>query len=180
MAEVSKYTNSNGVRRLSSLFVELCRTNEEKETAVYSLKDNDYKGYKSLFRLYMAECDPIEYTFATKNLADWTHWQMLCDATWFKPYVQRWRFELELYIKARAIAQLINESTKSTREGLAAAKFLIEKGWTLDKHTKGRPSKDDIAQAANQLAETRSNLNEHMIRIGLIDKDDGATARGLK
>ena len=171
MPEVSKFTNCNGMRRLKGLFIEKCITPEEKKTALYTLKDNPHKGLPSLFRLYMEEYDPSEYNFAVKNLEDHKHWLLLCETAWFKPYVERWRYELDLSIQANAVAKLIKESQKDTREALSAAKFLIEKRLLLiDKPSnKGRPSKEEIAKNANRIAQDNHDLNDHMLRLGLIE-----------
>ncbi len=174
MPQVSNFTNSNGVRRLSSLFCETCKYSGDRETAVYTLKDYDYRDWKSLYLLYMGCNDPTEYTFANKYLADWTHWEYLCKAQWFKPYVERWRYELELSIKSAALSQLINESSKPTREGLSSAKYLLTNGWMNDKQTKGRPSKEDIRQSAHQIAEKKSDIQDHMTRLGLLERDSSA------
>lgn len=175
MPAVSEFTNSNGVRRLSSLFFEMCRDAEERKNAIYTLKNKDHKGLPSLYLLYMQCEDPYEYTFVMKHLCDWEHWQLLCEKEWFKPYVERWRKELELSIKAKALAQLINESTKPTREGLSAAKFLLEKGW-VEKPAKGRPSNDDIATAAKQIAQEKQDVYNHKMRLGLIDRTTNGIA----
>ena len=119
----------------------------------------------------MEEYDPSEYNFAVKNLEDHKHWLLLCETAWFKPYVERWRYELDLSIQANAVAKLIKESQKDTREALSAAKFLIEKRLLLiDKPSnKGRPSKEEIAKNANRIAQDNHDLNDHMLRLGLIE-----------
>lgn len=170
MPVVSDVTNSNGTRLLSGLFVETARNS--RDGAFYSLKDYDYtwrdKTYKSLYLLYMAESDLTEYNFACKYLADWQHWQLLTECDWFKEYLERWRNELSLKLKAEALAKVIEESRKSGREGLSASKYLLEKGWE-PKETggKGRPSKEDIRQEANRIATDNHLVNDHLEQLGL-------------
>lgn len=179
MPKVSKFTNANGVRKISGLFRENGRCIEDRDNAIYTLKNYDYKHHLSLYRLYMEENDPKEYNFATKYLYDFEHWAMLCEREWFKPHVERWRTELELKIKSQALAHLIKAASEPTREGLSAARFLLEKGWVqTDKPTKGRPTKQQISDSANQIAQDKTDLNDHMTRLGLIDKFD--TAKSLK
>jgi hypothetical protein len=171
---VSDVTNSNGTRLLSGLFVETARN--ARDGAHYTLKDYDYtwreKTYQSLYLLYMAEADLTEYAFANKYLADWTHWQLLTECDWFKEYLDRWRNELSLKLKAEALAKVIEESKKPGRDGLSAAKYLLEKGWE-PKETggKGRPSKQDIREAANKIATDSRLVNDHLDQLGLREID---------
>lgn len=166
MAQVSSVTNSNGTRLLGSLFYDVSTTDRDK--APYTLKDYDWFGKRSLYRLYMEKCDPTEYLFAQEYLSDWTHWMMLCDAEWFKPYVARWREELELKLKAEGLARIIQESKEPGREGHSATKYLLEKGWEKTAGpTKGRPSKEAIRQEANRIAVEATDLDKHIVRLGI-------------
>lgn len=166
MSYISKFTNSNGVRLMSSLFVETCGT--PGASPVYTLYDYDKDGYPSLYKKYMETADPTEYTFATAYLHDWKHWQALVNSDWFKPYVERWRQELELKLKSAALKRMLDDSLEPGRDGQAAAKFVLEKGWG-EKHTKGRPSKEQVRQAADKLASEGSSVDNDMERLGLIN-----------
>lgn len=173
MSNGPKFTNSNGVRLLSSLFVETCRTPEA--TPVYTLSDNDKPGYPSLYKLYMEVADPTEYVFATTHLHDWKHWIALSTADWFQPYVERWRSELELKIKSMALRRMIDDSASGGRDGQSAAKFILEKGWA-PKNEKGRPSKQDIREAADRIASDGSQVDNDLERLGLIHVHSRNTA----
>lgn len=154
----NKFRNIQGTRRYGSLFYEKCLA--DKSTAVFTLKDHDYKGYPSLYRLYMESEDPTEYEFAINNLDGWEHWEILCQAEWFQPFVSRWRRELEVKIRSRALANIVLEAADpKSRNTYNANKMLLEKGW-LDRNTKGRPTKDDISKAAKDLAEEDSSIAE--------------------
>lgn len=124
-------------------------------------------GYPSLYKLYMAEKDPTEYRFATKHLESWSHWEELCAAAWFKPYVTRWRHELELYIKSLALVNIFEEADHPEGKNFFLAnKYLLEKGWVeKDKNTKGRPSKDQIHQAAVDAAKEKGLIDEDYERL---------------
>jgi len=163
------------MRLMSSLFVETCKVPDAKP--LYTLYDRDKPQYPSLYRLYMETEDPTEYQFATRYLHDWKHWESLCAAEWFKPYVERWRKELELKIKSQALRRIIDDASAGGRDGQAAARFILEKGWG-DKSTKGRPSKEDIRDAADRIASDGSRLNEDMERLGLLDVHRSITGRG--
>jgi hypothetical protein len=112
------------------------------EYAVYTLKEYDYpykgKHYPSLKKLYLAEEDPTEYSFAEKHLLGWQHWKRLCENKQIARHVAEWREELELKLRSQAIRDMIN---LCANEGgnYSAAKFLADRGW--DKRAAGRPSK---------------------------------------
>jgi hypothetical protein len=137
----------------------------ETEYHLYTLKDQDDqdRGLKSLYLLYMAEEDLTEYDFAQKHLGGWEHWQELAQAPWFKRYLNRWRRELELKIKATALKGIINISNAGGKESLSALKFLVEKGWIERPEGKrGRPTKEEIKHEL-----TNKELEEHLERINL-------------
>jgi hypothetical protein len=135
-----------GVRLLQSLFVETHRGGVAGP--FYTLKDEDYAGYPSLYRLYIDTEDPTEYTFANTHLSGWEHWEMLCKCKWFQKYLERWRKELELKIKSKAIAKLRELSDDGGPQALQAAKLLLDYDKHLEKKTKnrvGRPTKEKDA-----------------------------------
>jgi hypothetical protein len=159
------FKNSTGNFYLKALFYE--ETLEDKTTVVYTLKDEDHKGYPSLYKLYLAERDPTEYRFANKYLGGWKHWQMLCEATWFAPYLARWRQELELSIKSEALARLLEEGENTlSKKYVDVNRYLLEKGWIeKDRVTKGRPSKQQIKDEAVRLAQEKSQVDEDFDRL---------------
>lgn len=160
----SVFRNSTNSRYLKGLFFE--QTLADKSSVVYTLKDQDHLGYPSLYRLYMETNDPTEYKFATEHLDGWEHWEMLCQCTWFQPYVQRWRRELELRMKSEALSRIMREAKTNSRDSFTANRYLLEKGWEVkEKNTKGRPSKDQIREAAHEIASTRSRIDEDFERL---------------
>ncbi len=153
-----------GQRKLRGLFYET--TLADKAGVVYTLKDRDHEGYPSLYRLYMEADDPTEYTFAVANLDSWDHWEMLCKCSWFKPYVTRWRRELEVRAKAKALLAIKAVAASETKEAYQANKFLVSGGWKdQDKRGAGRPSKDEVRDAAKQLAQDATSLNDDLLRV---------------
>lgn len=161
---MSKFRNQQNVRYLQGLFYE--QTGADKTTVVYTLKDEPHLDYPSLYQAYMTIADPTEYSFATQYLDGWEHWEILCECTWFKPYVARWRKELSLKIKSEALANIIIESKSRTTNSYQASKFLAT-GEFEDKPTrgKGRPSKDEVNSEAKRIAEDHFRLKEDFNRL---------------
>lgn len=139
---------------------------EEKETCSYTIKDRDHHGLPSLYRLYMAENDPTEFRFAEKYMLSYDHWLRVCNSYYFKEVVAKWRRDLELKIKAEALTSIMKAAQKDSPIGFAASKFLLEGGWK-PKATKGRPSKDQIREAAENLASEKDQIINDIERLGL-------------
>lgn len=164
----SKFRATNNARMLKGLFFET--TLADKSSVVYTLKDVDHEGFPSLYRLFMEIDDPTEWEVAQQLVDGWEHWEMLCNCTWFKPYVERWRKELELRFKSKALHKIRVESKTGSKESFAANKYLLEKGWEpkdSSKHGRGRPSKDEVKKAATELAEADKRLLGDFERLGL-------------
>jgi hypothetical protein len=160
----NKFVADNGSRYTKSLFYEM--TLADKTGVVYTLKNQDHKGYPSLYRLYMEMSDPTEYRFATTYLSDWQHWLILQKLHWFAPIVERWREELQLKIAADALTRILAEAQSDRREAFAANKYLLEKGWQ-PKDKVGRPSKEAIKREAALIVQGNDRLNDDWVRVGL-------------
>lgn len=168
------FRTENGQLRLQSLFREM-RRSADNQLAVYTLYDEDVtidgKEYKSLYKLYMACEDVTEYVFATTHLAGWEHWERLASAEWFQPYIERWRKELELKLRARALKNIIFDSENGGRNAYDANKFLANGGWKPKDQVapgkRGRPSKAEIQKEAQLQADTEKRLEEDRKRLGL-------------
>jgi hypothetical protein len=163
----SSFRLSNRKRLLKGLFYEM--TGADKTGVKYTLKDEDHLGYPSLSRLYLNTSDPTEYQFALSYLESWDHWTQLCACNWFKPFISRWRQELEVKLKSEAIAAIIKDSRDSqSKTKFTANKFIVERGWEPKEgqgRTRGRPTKEQISQAANQLATESLQVQEDLERI---------------
>jgi hypothetical protein len=159
------FKNITGSFYTKALFYET--TMADKATVVYTLKDEDHKGFPSLYRLYLETRDPTEYLFANKYLGGWKHWQELCECTWFAPYVARWRQELELSIKAEALSRLLEESENTlSKKYVDVNRYLLEKGWVEKESTsKGRPSKQQVKDEAVRLAKESSQVEDDFARL---------------
>lgn len=141
----------SNARLTQSLFLEMSYT--DKSSVLYTLKDVDHEGYKSLYRLYMEMGDVSELNFARTYFDGWEHWTRICELDWFKPYVTRWREELELQVKAQALKNIQNVAKDvKHRSSYEANKFLLQGGWKGKEESKaGRPSKEKIREEAHKL-----------------------------
>jgi hypothetical protein len=164
----SKFRVANA-RLLLGLFYE--KVGADKTGVLYTLKDRDHEGYPSLYRLYMEMEDPLEHRFANTYLESWEHWVMLNECTWFKPFIERWRSELELKIKTKALLNIRLEAEAGTSNSYQANKFLLSGGWREKEDTpkgrRGRPSKSEILKAADELARDSSSILEDAKRLGI-------------
>jgi hypothetical protein len=128
------------ITHTNQLFFE---TAPRPEDAPYTLKDSDYQGRPSLYRLYMETADLGEYEFATKYLVSYDHWTRLCDSYIFKHIVPRWRRDLQAKLKSEAWRQIQLESLDpKNRNYFSANKMLESLGKEDTKKTKGRPKKE--------------------------------------
>lgn len=165
-----KFRNSSNGRYLKGLFYEM--TSADKSSVSYTLKDWDHTVdgivYPSLYRLYLEMEDLSEYDFANTHLDGWEHWEMLTSCNWFKPYADRWRKELSLKLKARALNRLKAEAASSSKNAFLANKYLLEKGFVDTQEGKpgrGRPSKDEIKKAAAEIAILDRRIDEDYERL---------------
>lgn len=160
---MNPYRNSNNVLKLRSLFLET----GGGENAVYSLKDQDQGEYRSLKRLYLETDDPTEYRFYTVYLDGLKHWEALCAAKWFKPYVAQWRKELLVRLQSQALVAIRQEAANEGKNSFAANKYLLEKGWEASPNPRGRPTKQEISDAAQTLALDEKRIAEDYERLAL-------------
>ena len=145
MIDKSLFKDTNGNPMTQSLFLEL----GYGDYAVYTLKDQDYeykgKLYPSLKRLYLEEEDPTEYIFAERHLLGYQHWKRICANKVLSRYIEPWREELEIKLRAMAVRAL-RDMSQSENGNFQASKFLADRGW--DKNAVGRPSKRELEKRA--------------------------------
>ena len=169
--DTSNFRNPQGVYRTKGLFFETAVL--EKHAVVYTLKPEDHLGFPSLKLKYIELEDPTEYEFANIYLAGWEHWTKLLECDWFIPYITQWRLELELKLKAKAYRKIIGEATTPGRNTFNANKYILESfkkftGGQEESHGRGRPSKEEIASAAFQIASSGIEIDEDSKRIRLV------------
>lgn len=162
---INKFKNASGAYLTLSMFYETAI--DDKSQVIYTLKDRDHAGYPSLYLAYMAANDPTEYSFAIANLDGWSHWERLCRAGWFKPYVSTWRRELELRTRSEALLRIREKAMSEDKEAFQANKYLLNGQWKdkPEKRRAGAPTKQDIREAANDIATTEQTLQSDLSRI---------------
>ena len=77
LVDYTKLKSDNGHYLTQGLFYEY-RHHTKLPYIPYTLRERDYKGYLSMYRIYM-ECD-TEYEAAQVLLNSWEHWCRLCDS----------------------------------------------------------------------------------------------------
>lgn len=161
---MSTFKNTQGARLTKGLFFET--TGIDKSSVLFTLKDDDHLGYRSLRQLYLQEGDPTEFKFAVSHLDGWDHWQELCSCSWFKPHLSKWRSELELKIKSAALARIMVEAKTSSKNSFMANRYLVERAWESRGESRaGRPSKAQIREAAHEQASDVSRINSDFDRL---------------
>ena len=155
----------SNIRLTRALFYE---TAEDKSFCLYTLKDHDHKGYKSLYKLYMETDDLTEYYFSQNYLDGWEHWKILKESTWFKPYAERWYEELSIRAKSEALANIKRDATTDSKSSAQSRKFIVEGGWESKDQKKenvGRPTKDRIRQQAEEMFNNAIDVEEDLQRL---------------
>jgi len=165
-----------------ALFFELVNSTF-KPFAMYSLKNEDItrevqleengpfvtKVFPSLYLKYMETDDPTEWRFANEYFSGWEHWEEVSTNNAIAPYVERWRKELDLRTKSQALARIKAEAKSGSKEALAASKYLIARGWDdKPQNKRGRPSKEDINKAANEIAYNEKRFDEDLDAVSKI------------
>ncbi len=161
MMDKSLLKSTNGIPLTQSLFLEIGYT----DYAVYTLKDEDYeykgKVYPSLKRLYLEMEDVGEYLFASEHLLGWDQWRRLCENKQVAEHIEKWRYELELKLRSKAIIEI--QLRAKSEKGISAARWLAEKGW--DKRQAGRPSKAEVEREVKIQADLQSLYGDDLKRI---------------
>lgn len=165
----SRFKNASGTHLLKPIFYELDEAG--RPNAQYTLKpyDSTFEGtlYPSLRKLYVELEDPTEYLFAQTYLDGWDHWKKLSSASFFQEYIKEWREELEVRLRAKALVRIKRRAEENSKDGLSADKILLSGGWkpNEEKASVGRPTKEKIKAAAEQLFQEKTVYDEDHERI---------------
>lgn len=152
--------------RTTSLFIESCRV-ADNYPPIFTLSEftkvKDGEEYIPLKQVYMSydHVPGQEYQFAMDIFGSWLHWQKLLEST-LKDYFQQWREELEIKMAARGFQAMV-KAAKNPEKGVAAAKYLADRGW---KPQRGRPSKEEVAREKRIAAGISSEIAEDAQRLG--------------
>jgi len=142
MINYEEMRSSNGIMKTESLFYETLHGNMAKKyKPFYTLKEFEYMGLPSAYKIYMESTD--EYEAAMKLLGSMAHWEKLCGLKWFmegRDGVHRglksWREDIKRRDASTAKKTLI-EKTKN--DDTSAARALL--AYSEDRNSKGRPKK---------------------------------------
>ena len=171
MFTVEQLKGPNGKIRTQSLFYEL--SYNDPSDAIFTLKEQDVeahgKHFTSLHQIYvgMVPSDPTEYSFAMTVFGSWDVWSAICKSTLIKPYVNKWRKEVEVKVKSQAIQAIAEEMKSGGRSSFSAAKLLLEKGW-LDKDNASQAKRKlEAKEEEEQNKQALSLLTEDAARLGI-------------
>ena len=160
----TEFSTANNMYRTKSLFYERTLPHE-REYVKYTLKRFPWKGYQSLYQLYMAMEDPSEYKFANAYFDSWEHWMAIVECKWFTEHIFNWRRELEVKIRAKALFQILQEAEHG-KKSFEASKYVLDGKWQVEGHSlkRGRPKKKDIIKATAEELNREASDKE---RLGL-------------
>lgn len=153
-------TDGSGKPLTQGLFLEI----GYGDSALYTLKDNDHeyndKVLPSIKRLYLEMEDVTEYEFANKYFLGWSHWQRICNNKVLRKYIDDWRVELELKLRARAAKLMIDQASSGSYQ---AVKWLADRGWDVKKA--GRPTREDVESEKKAMAKIESEYGSDVVRL---------------
>lgn len=173
------FKNTSGAYYTKGLFYEVANE-EDRDYVLYTLKNEDHKGYPSLHRLYMEMDDPTEYEFAKKYFGSWKHWKMIRGAPWMTDVYKEMKEELDISIRARALNQIRDAAINSDKDRMQANKYLLDRGWVDEDH-RGRPSKQKIKEEADKLFKDKEEVNSDYTRLARgSDNSEAVNGRLLK
>jgi len=160
-------------RYRTNLFYEFNKTRHEDYPPLYTMREESFQGLPSAYLIYMYS--ESEHEAAMKLVGSWQHWQRLLKS---RPFVegyedgcmwsglQAWRDEKGIRDKAIAYNQL----RTSAAEGNVQAQKMIFDG-TKTPSKRGRPSKEEVKQAAREQAESIREMKDDLKRIKLVTKN---------
>jgi len=165
MFEKDTLTDHVGSYRTVSLYREL---NQSTLEPLLTLKEVDYE-YKgrilpSLHRLYMEISDPTEYRVAMEIFGSWRCWQRQVNSKAIFEHIAEWREQLEIKLRSEALTALISTAVEPGPKGVAAARYVAEKGW---EKRAGRPSKAEVERQKKIHAGINSAVESDAERLGI-------------
>lgn len=94
---------------------------------------------------------------------------MIANASWFKPFIQRWRRELKLKLESLAMQNIIAEMRdKSSKNKYSASKTVIDQ-INKQKPLRGRPSKEEVTGELKRQTHAERQLLEDLKRVNKED-----------
>lgn len=139
-------------------------------TPIFTMKDDDYKGYKSLKKIYLAydHIPEFEYEFANEVLGGWEHWERLQASPDINRHIESWKKEKDIQLRAEAIRNVIRTARSADKASLQAARYLADKGYLEKADGRGRPSKSEREARLKEDKAVIKEVDEDLKRLGLI------------
>ena len=126
----------------------------------------DWDNFRTIF---FETADIYEYAAAIKLVGSWDEWQRLkADSALFRRTIRHWVTELKAKLQSDSFLRILNLSSGTSPQALAAAKWIIEQ--TDEKRSqeksprRGRPSKSQIKQETRMLAKQESEEQAELER----------------
>lgn len=169
--EIAVFKDVNNKWRTKSLYIELTEAGD-KYPAFFTLAEDDRKvdgsHYLSVKRKYLEYADPTEHIFATSIFGSYECWESQLNSPTIRPYIDQWRRELDLLLKAKGIKKLKD----AMEEGdVAAAKWFAESKFKGEDKShprnRGRPSKEEVARETKRMASESLSHKEAAERLGI-------------
>jgi len=167
------FKDNSGRWRTRSLFMET-NPDESKYPSIFTLADTDQHGRISMRRIYLEANDPTEYMAARDIFGTVDCWNNLCNSSFFKPHLDKWRSQLHCRIRSKAVKQIIEAAygiTDANAQRLNAAKWLATQQWNDNKPIEqkrgpGRPPKlADPETRLREALEDDKEIDEDYLRI---------------
>ena len=166
------FKSANGKHYTRQLFWEesIEIANSQKTSEPMFTLYSDRPGLINFGKAYVESEDPTGYTVAMKLLDGYRHWTILSQCKWFQTAKKLWDEEMDVRLSSKGIRKLQEFLEDGTpQQQLAASKYFADKEYRKDKTaTRGRPSKDQIAEEARKAATVDKELAADFERIRLV------------
>ncbi len=139
------------VRRTQNLFIEVT-TDVKKYPPLYSMKEQDSKGYISAYQIFMHSVD--EYDAALKLVGSIDHWNKLCGLKWFSEGspgftgINQWRADMRDRDLRTAKKALIKAATNGDA---SAATKLANWDKTVNKAAVQPKKREENSKVVNEI-----------------------------
>ena len=151
---------TNGKRFTQALFWEV---EFDENVALFSVAINPKEGLVDFKKLYLSYAvdDPSEYTFAMEVFGNWEQWEKIKTNRKITPHLESIFKERDIALKSKMLTSIVKEAVDG-RAKLAAAKYIIEEGYT-----KRHKSDKSLETAKEAYKRVHTESEEDFRRIGL-------------
>jgi hypothetical protein len=93
----------------------------------------------------------------------------LSQSSWFKPFLEEWRRELEIKLRSGALAQILSVAADPANSAsYHANKYLLSADWKPAGASKrGRPTHDEVKSEIKRQAASLAEIEDDAQRLGL-------------